>query len=98
LLGVGAGIFGPGGHITRQDLATTVLLYAQHSNLRLPEQGGAPPFADDDAIAGCAREAMHAMRDAGIITGKPGNMADPLGEATRAEVAAVIRRLAEAAN
>jgi hypothetical protein len=33
----------------------------------------------------------------GVVSGKPGNLFDPKGEATRAEVAALLRRFIEAA-
>jgi hypothetical protein len=39
---------------------------------------------------------VRALNDAGIIGGKPNSMFDPQNTATRAEVAAVLRRLAVA--
>lgn len=42
-----------------------------------------------------AKDAVKAMQQAGILTGKDGNRFDPKGTATRAEVAAVLRRFVE---
>jgi hypothetical protein len=94
--GVGAGSFNPDGSITRQDLAVILYRYAQFMEIDLPKKNAAAAFADDADITGYAREALYAMQEAGIISGKPGNLADPQGQATRAEVAAMLHRFVEA--
>ncbi|MCL2166579.1 MAG: S-layer homology domain-containing protein, partial [Clostridiales bacterium] len=52
-----------------------------------------PAFHDEDDIASWALEAVRKIHAAGIVHGKPGNVYDPKGIATRAEMAAVFARL-----
>jgi hypothetical protein len=61
-----------------------------------PSAGGAGSFSDADSISGWATEAMELMRDCRIITGRPGNVADPRGNATRAEACTIFMRLIRA--
>jgi hypothetical protein len=96
--GTGGDSFNPGGNITRQDLAVILYRYARAMNIDLPNAEETELFADDAQIADYAREALYAMREAGIVGGKPGNIADPKGETTRAEVAAIFKRFIEATS
>ena len=48
-------------------------------------------FADYDDISDWALTAMDWMVNAGLMGGKPGNVLDPAGTATRAEVATILR-------
>ena len=83
--------FAPNNKISRQDMATMMLRYAQAMNIQLPTVDKAP-FADDADIADYAKEAVYTLKAAGIINGKGGNQFDPKGSTTRAEVAAVLHR------
>ncbi|MDR2088577.1 MAG: S-layer homology domain-containing protein, partial [Clostridiales Family XIII bacterium] len=94
--GVGGNLFAPDSDITRQDMAVILCRYARFMGIELPKKEEKRAFADEARIAGYASEAVYAMREAGIITGKPGNLADPQGKATRAEVAAMFHRFVEA--
>ena len=96
VFGIGDGLFAPDAMITRQDLAVILMRYAQYAGLTLPEIRIDRPFADDDAIAGYARGAVQTLFRAGVISGKPGMIFDPMGQATRAEVAAMLQRFMEA--
>ena len=49
-------------------------------------------FADKDSVSDYAKTAMASMVSAGIIQGSDGNV-NPLGNATRAEVAVMCARL-----
>jgi hypothetical protein len=55
-------------------------------------------FGDSAEIADYAKNAVQILSGAGIISGKPDNLFDPKGEATRAEVAAVLHRFIEKAR
>ncbi|MDL2248941.1 S-layer homology domain-containing protein, partial [Tyzzerella sp. OttesenSCG-928-J15] len=94
--GYGEGFFGPDDSVTREQLAAILYRYIQY-------QGGgfkgtwAFPLAFDDAenVSEWAYEAMCYCTMNGILSGKEGNRLDPKANATRAETAAVLHRLAE---
>ena len=70
--------------------------YAEKMGLELPATREYTGFNDDSNIAGFAKEAVERSFKAGIIVGKRGNVFDPKGEATRAELAAMLVRFLEA--
>ena len=90
--GVGGGNFAPGAEITRQDLAVLLSRYAEFAGEQFPVTLQYATFADDDLIADYARIAVERLYCGGIVSGKPDNAFDPRGNATRAEVAAMLQR------
>lgn len=98
--GTGDKIFEPNKFISRQELAVVLMRYENFAGLTLPiieEQ----QFADEDSISGYARTAVKTLSAQGIVTGKDdksGNIFDPTGSTTRAEVAAVLHRLLDLIN
>ena len=70
--------------VTREQLAT--ILWAFEG---APEQSGELSFADADKVSAYAVNAMLWAKKEGILGGKPGNLADPQGTATRAEIATI---------
>jgi hypothetical protein len=88
--GYGNGKYGPEDNITREQLATILNNYANKKGLPLPETRDYPGFNDDRDIANYAKEAIERFFKAEVINGKPGNLFDPKGNATRAEVAAML--------
>jgi hypothetical protein len=96
VLGIGNGMFAPQADITRQDLAVILARYAEAAGKQFPVTLQYKAFEDDTSIAGYAKDAVQALFCGSILQGKPGNRFDPEGASTRAEVAAVIRRFAEA--
>ena len=93
--GVGNNNFAPDANISRQDLAVVFNNYARAMGITLPETVAAVTFGDDASISGYATDAVAAMQKAGIVGGKGGGIFDPKGEATRAEVAAMLHRFVE---
>ena len=85
----------PGGALTRQQLAA--MLY----RFRGPEAPPAPlapdAFPDAAAVADYAREAMAWAVSAGILQGTDRGELNPEGPASRAQFAAILQRLPEAA-
>lgn len=73
--------------MTRSMIAAILWRYAGS-----PAAGSAEPFADQASISGFAVDAVNWARANGIVGGKAGNRFDPQGNATRAEVAAVLMR------
>jgi hypothetical protein len=96
--GVGNNIFAPNAPISRQDLAVILMNYVRYTGKPLSIKQTYSGFADSAEIAGYARASVEAIYKAGIIGGKPGNVFDPKGSATRAEVAAILRRYIQAVN
>ena len=94
--GVGNNNYAPDADISRQDLAVILYNYAVKMGITLLETETAADFDDGSNIASYAAAAVTAMQKAGIISGKPGNVFDPQGIATRAEVAAMLHRFCEA--
>jgi hypothetical protein len=92
--GIGGGRFAPDDNITRQDLAVILTRYAEYQGFTLAAAREYAAFSDDSTVSDYARAAVEACYRAGIISGKPGNLFDPKGEATRAEVAAMLHRFA----
>jgi len=93
--GIGDNKFAPDIDISRQDLAVILYRYADKMGITLPEITTANTFDDETDISGYAKEAVATMQKAGIINGKPGNLFDAKGIATRAEVAAMLHRFSE---
>ena len=94
--GVGDNKFAPNANISRQDLAVILNNYAKIMGLTLPNSIEPIVFNDTADISAYSKESVAAMQMAGIISGKPGNVFDPKGNATRAEVAAMLHRFCEA--
>jgi hypothetical protein len=86
------GKFNPDGSITRQDLAVILTRYAEYKGLKLPAIRVYAAFSDDKDVSDYARTAIEALYKAEIMGGKPGNLLDPKGPATRAELAALLHR------
>lgn len=94
--GVGQNRFLPEQAITREQLATILFNYINFADLKLDYiNNDTSSFADDNEISDYARNAIMTMKKAGIIYGKADNRFDPKGTATRAEVAAMLERLAK---
>ncbi|MDR1616239.1 MAG: S-layer homology domain-containing protein [Syntrophomonadaceae bacterium] len=96
--GVGDNRFAPDVSISRQDLAALLMRYANFSQKQFPATRQFVTFADDAQIADYAKNSVRSLYNGGIISGKPNNVFDPRGSATRAEVAAMMHRFIEAAK
>jgi hypothetical protein len=92
-VGVGDGKFEPDRAVTRQELAAIIARYADFAGLALPETIQYAPFPDNALIEGYAREAVQTACKAGILYGRADGSFDPEGSVTRAEAAAMARRL-----
>jgi hypothetical protein len=90
--GVGGGNFGAGLPVTREQIAVMAYNYAALADYE--GSGGAGlDFADSGEASPWALDALGWLVENGVIQGKPGNLLDPGGAATRAEVAAIVVRL-----
>ena len=78
----------PESNITREQLA--VMLYRYAGSPSAGERS--KMFSDEGNVSGWAVEALTWAVNTGILSGKPGNVLDPTGTATRAEVATILQR------
>lgn len=86
--------FGPDDNVTREQLA--VMLYRYAKTLKLVKDAKTElNFVDADSVNDWAADAVSWLTANGILIGKPGNVLDPQGNATRAEVSAVLERFVE---
>ena len=93
--GVGEGLFAPHTPLTREQMAVMLQQFITYKAYDLQAAEAAVSFADGAGISTWAKSAVTAIQRTGIITGKPNNLFDPQGLATRAEVTAVFYKLVE---
>ena len=98
VFGIGDNKFAPDRIISRQDLATILHRYAGFIEFTLPVSRPYTQFVDENDIAAYAKGTVQALYSSGVISGRPGNIFDPKGTATRAEAAAMLRRFLLAAE
>ncbi len=97
ITGIGDKKFAPNQSVTREQMAVMMQNYAKVIGFTLPKFHAENTFADSTKIYDYAKGAVKIMQMAGVISGKNGNIFDPQGTATRAEVSAVMRRFIELA-
>jgi hypothetical protein len=90
--GYSQGIFGPDDSITREQLATILYRYAAYMGLDTTIGGSLSGFNDQDKVSDYAQEPISWAVEKGLITGLPGKLLNPNGNATRAEVSAILMR------
>jgi hypothetical protein len=64
-----AGLFSPGRDITREEICAMLYNYASLLNVQLPTSSGKSAFGDDAALSKTYRDAVYAMKSAGVVTG-----------------------------
>ncbi|MCM3715580.1 S-layer homology domain-containing protein [Alkalihalobacillus oceani] len=94
--GTGNGQFAPNREVTREEMATMVVRFMEHARIQAGTQNSYEGFEDDAQIAAWAADAIQLLQEADILDGKPGNVFDPKGDVTRAEVAKVMQLMLEA--
>ena len=85
--GYGNGNYGPEDNITREQLAVMLWRYAGSPEV----EHDLSHFVDEHKISSYAREALEWASANGIVNGKGGNVLDPKGNATRAQVAQMLK-------
>ena len=93
--GYGKDKFGPDDPITREQLAAIFYRYADYKGYDLTVKGNLDKFKDADKITDYAKTAMQWAVGSSLVKGKSGNLLDPQGAATRAEIAAMLHRFIE---
>ena len=93
--GYGSGKFGPNDKVTREQLAAILYRYAQYKKYDVSGANSLDGYTDAQSVSSYAVPALQWANAAGIVTGKSGSKLDPKGNATRAEVAAMLMRFCE---
>ena len=92
--GVGSGKFEPDGRVTREQIATILFRYAA-KRYDTSARADLSVFPDAGRVSAYAREALAWANAAGLVNGTDnghGLILDPQGDATRAQVAAILMR------
>ncbi|TBL69082.1 S-layer homology domain-containing protein [Paenibacillus thalictri] len=81
--------FGSNDPVTREQIAALMFRYEKYRNSGVGVEGKLD-FADSDQVGDWAAEAVVWVKQNQVMNGKPGNLFDPKGAASRAEVATIL--------
>lgn len=95
--GLGDNKFGPNLEISRQDLSVIIYNAMKAKGVLITQENGVK-FTDDGSISEYAKEAVYSLKQLEIVLGKGENNFDPKARATRAEAAAMIKRVLDYLN
>ena len=93
--GYGDGTFGTNDNVTREQMVSFFHRFAKYASCYVGEKGDLEQFDDYDFISKYARASLSWAVGAGLLYGKTETTVDPKGNATRAEIAALIQRYEE---
>lgn len=88
--GISEDMFGAGNPITRQDLAVMTYNAMSVCEINIPNNGSDTKFVDEDDVSDYAKEAVSALKNAGILSGDENGTFRPNDGTTRAEAAKII--------
>lgn len=89
------GVFKPNEKITREQIAVILYRYGTLKGYDMDGEVSLTMYMDQSKISPWALESMRWASQSGIITGRTSSTLSPAGEATRAEVAEILRRFIE---
>ncbi|NYB73645.1 S-layer homology domain-containing protein [Sedimentibacter hydroxybenzoicus DSM 7310] len=90
--GYGGQFFGSDDNITREQVAVILYRYSQYKNYDVELRADLSIYDDKEHISSWAAEAMSWANANGLITGRTDKELAPKGNATRAEIAAILYR------
>ncbi|MED9780500.1 MAG: S-layer homology domain-containing protein [Peptococcaceae bacterium] len=90
--GTGDGNFSPNTAITREQLAAILMNYAQYKGQDVSARATLDTYNDATAISSWANDVMSWAVAEGLLTGVTADTLQPQGNATRAQVAAILER------
>ncbi len=90
--GTGDGNFSPNTAITREQLAAILMNYAQYKGQDVSARATLDTYSDATAISSWANDVMSWAVAEGLLTGVTNDQLQPQGNATRAQVAAILQR------
>ena len=86
------GTFQPNAAITREQMAAILMNYAQYKGQDVSARATLDTYNDATAISGWANDVMSWAVAEGLLTGVTNDQLQPQGNATRAQVAAILQR------
>lgn len=87
--------FAPNEQVTREQLAAILYRFAQKQGYGTARAAGLTGFADYSRISGYALDVLRWANAEKLVSGRSETELSPQGQATRAEVAAILHRFAE---
>ena len=90
--GFGDGSFQPNAPITREQMASILYRYAEYKGLDVSARTDLSHYSDADSISSWANDVMSWAVAEGLLTGVTNDQLQPQGNATRAQVAAILQR------
>lgn len=93
--GYGDGTFGPDDPVTREQMAAILQRYAALLGYDVTLRADLSAYRDASSISAYAADAMAWANAEGLINGVGNDRLNPKGDATRAEVAAILQRFCE---
>ena len=93
--GITTTTFGPDNAITREQMAAILYRYAQHKGYDVTACNDLGSYTDASQISAYATTAMQWANAEGLITGNTTTTINPIGNATRAEIATILMRFCE---
>ena len=91
--GYGNGKFGPDDLVTREQLAAILYRYAQYKGVNTASRASLAKFSDGAKVSAWATESMQWAVGVGMINGYTDGTVKPQGNATRAELTALLNRM-----
>lgn len=91
--GYGDGLYGPNDPVTREQMAIIMMNYAKYKGCDVSQRADLSAFTDLGMISVGAQDALSWANAAGLLAGKGNGILDPVGQATRAETAAILGQL-----
>lgn len=90
--GYDSGVFGPDDLLTREQMVTILYRYAQFKNQNVKATAGLDAFLDASTMSGWAFTGVSWAVTKGIVSGVGSNLLNPMGSASRAELAQILMR------
>lgn len=93
--GIGGGLFAPNDSITREQMAVILYNYACFMDYDVSLKGDTSIFTDRGKVSSWAIGGIEWAVGSELISGKGDGILDPIGTATRAEIATILMRFIE---
>jgi len=93
--GIGNGLFGPNNNITREQIAVILYNYTKFNKIELVNGDDLRMFIDKSEVSDWAIDGVQWAVAEKLISGKGDGILDPKGNATRAEIATILKRYIE---